>query len=791
MNPSVTADDADAYLRDLQPHLLVTSESSPAAAVARRLGIDLVDPEHLGERREAGTLVPADPTSVALLLPTSGTTGRPKVVPLTHANLTGSARNIAASLQLTSTDRCLGMMPYYHIHGLMAGLLAPLAAGGSVIAAGGFDPKGIRSWLEDLEPSWYTGVPAIHRAVLDSLRRESPLVHHLRFVRSSSAALAPQLMKELERALGVPVIEAYGMTEASHQIATNPLPPGPRQPGTVGAASGTTIAILTDAVVHTDPDRVGEVVIKGPGVVNGYRENPAATAEAFHDGWFRTGDLGQVDYRGYLRLVGRLKEIINRGGEKVAPQEVEEILLSHPAIAQAVAFPYAHPTLGEDVAAVVVVHPGENMSVAELIRFAAARLAAHKVPRHILVTDEIPVSGTGKYQRHRMAEQLGLTDYTDSASIDSHGSVLASIWGESLRLAHIPRNVNFFALGGDSLRAMDLITSLAERFGRVVPLTFFTEGPATLSDMEAIFAGTGVAVASEVEDDGASVYFAEEGALVRSSLNPDGALGNIPIGVRPAGPLDQPGATSTDETCTSSPSHLVMPMRLTGSRAPVFLIFANPAGAVSARFVTESLDAGRVVHALAPIWSEVDSLQQVVDQMTDTVVAETGSGLVHLVGHSLGGLVVYEMAGRLEAAGRRAGALVLIDTVVPHLPGRPTYRRRLRPTLGVPALWRKAHRVSQDNELFHFPIDETGALARGYRPTPLRRPMDLLTTAPSRDLHGGLLGWDEIHQGRATWRPVPGEHLNVFQPPHVHALARLLHDCLETAESAQAMDAVY
>jgi acyl-CoA synthetase (AMP-forming)/AMP-acid ligase II/acyl carrier protein len=538
MGPSATEEECRAYLTDLRPRLLVTTAGSAAAAAASGLGIETLASEAL---TPVGAVVveptPPRPAGTALILPTSGTTGRPKLVPLSHANLAASAKNIAASLELTHDDRCLGLMPYYHIHGLVAGLLAPLAAGGSVIAAGGFDAARIRAWLQDGSPTWYTAVPTIHRAVLDALGQDRPVAHRLRFMRSSSSALAPQLMTELEEFFGAPAIEAYGMTEASHQMAINPLPPRPRRPGTVGVAFGTSVALLSDGVTHTEADRVGEVVIKGPGVLSEYRDNPAATAEAFHEGWFRTGDLGQLDDDGYLRLVGRVKEMINRGGEKIAPREVEEVLLAHPAVAQAVAFPCPHPTLGEDVAALVVARQGQTTSAAEIVRFAQGRLSPHKVPRRVIISDRIPLGPTGKPQRNRMAAQLRLAEPVAEDQAHGQRSALRAIWAEILRLEHVPSDVDFFALGGDSLRAMAMMSAVEERLGQAPPLSFLTEGTATLERMEGMLATPSPAAAAELPAEDTAVSYAEEAALLRANLDPDGALCNVTIGLRMRGEL--------------------------------------------------------------------------------------------------------------------------------------------------------------------------------------------------------------------------------------------------------------
>ena len=343
----------------------------------------------------------------ALVLHTSGTTSRPKIVPLRQRNLAASAQNIATSLQLTAADRSLTVMPLFHIHGIMAGLLAPLSAGGCVVATPGFDAFKFHRWLDDLRPTYYTAVPTMHQMVL-ARSPEARRTTSLRFVRSSSASLPGPVLDGLTELFAVPVVEAYGMTEASHQMTCNPLPPRTAKRGSVGIATGIEVAIL-DAQhrVLATGDR-GEVAIRGATVVDGYENNPAANEAAFTAGWFRTGDEGVLDDEGYLFLTGRLKEQINRGGEKISPLEIDEILLRHPAIAEAVTFAIPHDKLGEEVGAAVVLVEGHVATEAELREFLRGQLAPFKVPKQIVLVAEIPKGATGKVQRIGLAARLEL-----------------------------------------------------------------------------------------------------------------------------------------------------------------------------------------------------------------------------------------------------------------------------------------------------------------------------------------------------------------------------------------------
>ncbi len=428
LNPAYRADEFEFYLGDLNARALIVERgsSSPAVEVARKLGVRLLellvdDGAAAGEfsLRAAGgdavaaTAAPiyADPGDVSMLLHTSGTTSRPKIVPLSQANLCASAQNIGRTLAFTGADRGLNIMPLFHIHGLIAGVLAPLAAGSSVFCTPGFNALKFFAWMNEARPTWYTAVPTMHQAIVGRAAKNAEVIarHPLRFLRSSSSSMPPQVIAELEAVFGAPLIESYGMTEATHQMASNPLPPQVRKRGTVGVAAGPEVAIMGEDGNLLRPGATGEIVIRGANVTSGYENNDTANAEGFRDGWFRTGDQGQMDGEGYLSITGRLKEIINRGGEKVSPREVDEILMDHPAVAQVVCFGMPHAKLGEEVAACVVLRDGQAASERELQAYVASRVADFKVPRKILFMDEIPKGATGKLQRIGLAAKLGLT----------------------------------------------------------------------------------------------------------------------------------------------------------------------------------------------------------------------------------------------------------------------------------------------------------------------------------------------------------------------------------------------
>jgi oxalate---CoA ligase len=423
LNPAYRQDEFEFYMSDLKAKALIIEAggASPAVAAAEKLGVALLkltaEPhDGAGTFRLSGASTgaaarsgPAECDDIALILHTSGTTSRPKIVPLTHANVWTSARNIAHTLELADRDRALNVMPLFHIHGLIAGLAAPLSCGGSVFCTPGFHALKFFAALEEAKPTWYTAVPTMHQAILIRASHHKEIIarHPLRFVRSSSSSLPPQVIGELEAVFHAPVIEAYGMTEATHQMAANPLR-GIRKPGSVGLAAGPEIAVMDEAGRLLGPGATGEIVIRGDNVTGGYESNPKANAEAFVNGWFRTGDQGIIDAEGYLTLTGRLKEIINRAGEKISPREVDEALMDHPAVLQVVTFAVPHHMLGEDVAAAVVLREGAAATEQELRAYLSERLAAFKTPRKIVFLEEIPKGATGKLQRIGLAQKLGL-----------------------------------------------------------------------------------------------------------------------------------------------------------------------------------------------------------------------------------------------------------------------------------------------------------------------------------------------------------------------------------------------
>ncbi len=490
LNPSYRLEEFKLSMENLHIKALVTlpGNDSPACKAAESLGIPVIDLKP--DDRMAGIFsltsdLPIDETisepilagveNVALVLQTSGTTSHPKIVPLTHRNIFYSVNNISRAYVLTPEDRCLNMMPLFHIHGLMAAVAASLASGGSVVCARGYIPDQVLGWLSGLAPTWYTAVPTMHQAILEQIRRQPEAARQmkLRFIRSCSSALAPHLAQDLETTLRAPVLEAYGMTEAAHQIAGNPLPPRTHKFGSVGLSTGTTRISIRDVKGKVLPTgAIGEICIRGENVMVGYENNPVANATNFTGGWLRTGDLGFLDEDGYLFIQGRLKELINRGGEKISPREIDDVILRHPAVKQAVAFAVPHPSLGEDVAAAIVLREGQKVSTQELRQYAAANLADFKVPRQIVFVQEIPKGPTGKIQRIGLAEKLR-TELDDFLTRETAGlfeprtpleTELLSIWQRVLDMKQVGIQDDFLAMGGDSIKAARILMLVNDRF---------------------------------------------------------------------------------------------------------------------------------------------------------------------------------------------------------------------------------------------------------------------------------------------------------------------------------------
>ncbi len=776
LNPAYRASELEFYLTDLRPQAVVIEAGldSPVAEIAAVLGIPVLELERLASglagdiellcTDEIGQAVsPAvespSPADVALLLHTSGTTARPKLVPLTQANLVASARHIAESLALSPSDRGLNVMPLFHIHGLEAALLASLAAGGSVVCCPGFVVSKFFEWMTNFRPSWYTAVPTIHQLILARAKSKDDLPERvsLRFIRSCSSALPPSLMEEMESVFQVPVIEAYGMTEAAHQMASNQLPPGKRKPGSVGVAAGPQVGIMDDAGNLLPPGTAGEVVIRGPNVTDGYFDNQEANATAFTHGWFRTGDEGLTDADGYVFLRGRKKEIINRGGEKIAPREIDEALLSHPAVAQAVAFPAPHSLLGEAVAAAVVLKPGRQVTEKALREFAGVRLATFKIPERILFLQEIPKGPTGKIQRIGLFAQLGIGEIRAVAAtrppfVAPHSKIekrIAAAFAETLAAERVGLHDNFFDLGGDSLLAAVLLTRIEASEGLEISFVELTEDP-TVSGISKLLASPRSSRTGDTEQQ-------ELRVVVRAGSS------------RPA-LFCVPGSSANLAGFFHLARHFSPDQTLTAFRLP-------------------SRDSAK------------SRLEELAAHYVGEVLAAQQEGPYHLVGVCTGGLVVYEMARQLTAMGKDVGVLALLDC----------YNNAWAAGIGLRA--RSGYRIDLLRKRLRYQrrnMRKTGLggaarylrakfadLFRTWRQRTQRLPIrDAATQYVPRVWLGSLvlfrveeprvegynypdMGWRGLAQGGIVIHDIPGSHIVMLSEPNVQLIAERLRALLE------------
>ena len=420
LNPSYKQEEFEFYLDDLKPKFLLVEPNSKSLAViaAKNLNIPVFEMK-ISDNQPLGTFELFDQETdyknpndydEALVLHTSGTTSRPKIVPLSNLNIFTSAVNISKSLKLTADDHCLNIMPLFHIHGLIAVLSASAKVGASVCASNGFNALKFLDLAETQNITWYSGVPTMHQAILLRAQKNSDKAKklNLRFIRSSSASLPPAIFEQLNDIFQTPVIEAYGMTEATHQMASNPLPPAIQKPGLVGMPAGPEICIMNDKNEKLPHGEIGEICIKGDNVTNGYENNPEANKQSFVNNWFRTGDEGFFDEDGYLKISGRLKEIINKGGEKISPLEVDNILMDFPPIDQALCFGYKDKMLGEDIAVAIKLKENKSCTEDDIKSYANEKLAKFKIPKKIFIVEDIPKGATGKLQRIGLAKKFGL-----------------------------------------------------------------------------------------------------------------------------------------------------------------------------------------------------------------------------------------------------------------------------------------------------------------------------------------------------------------------------------------------
>ncbi|MBM2840780.1 MAG: acyl-CoA synthetase (AMP-forming)/AMP-acid ligase [Bacteroidetes bacterium] len=759
LNPAYRSSEFEFYLSDLNARALIIHADldSPARKAAQARGIPVIDLTHdpkqpagvfelIGDVVHSAPEVEyAQPDDVGLVLHTSGTTSRPKIVPLTHLNLCTSANNVAASLTLTESDRCLNVMPLFHIHGLVGAVLSSLTAGASLVCTPGFHADQFFQWMAGFHPTWYTAVPTMHQAVLARVDTNRDVVagSSLRFIRSSSASLPPQVMAALEEAFKVPVIESYGMTEASHQMTSNPLPPGQRRPGTVGVAAGPEVAIMDEAGNFLSAGESGEIVIRGNNVTRGYETNETANQSAFFKGWFRTGDQGVMDGDGYLRIIGRIKEIVNRGGEKIAPREIDETFLSHPDVVQAVAFAVPHPTLGEDLAVAVVLREKSVVTHIELRKFAFANLAAFKVPSQVIIVEEIPRGPTGKLQRIGLAEKLASKLKADYAPPRNPlEEALVKIWTGKLNARHLGIHDNFFALGGDSLTAVQVLVEIERLTGKVLHQSI-------------LFAAPTVEQLASVLENGVS-------ESAGSYLLPIQSKGvRVPF-------FCVPGHGGDVFTFVDLSNNL-------GSEQPVY-VFKFPDHAARNDEIANSM------------------IDELAISYVDEMRAVQPNGPYFLIGFCFGGEVVFRMAQRLLGQNQIVGLVAIIHAYLPGSIRFVGFEERIRHHRDMfrqinskeklkYLLARLKNLASRMSNKLSVAISHRRFKAQdpshSHRPLPIAislfRPIEGFSNLMSYDPQ---MGWRGMAAEVKVFE-VPGNKTTMLKEPQVRILAEQLRSCLE------------
>ncbi|MBW4563693.1 MAG: AMP-binding protein [Mojavia pulchra JT2-VF2] len=787
LNPAYSAAEFDFYFGDLNAKALIVQAGidSPARKVAMARNIPIIElvPQleaEAGIFRLVGEthLPPVQRTSsrsedTALVLHTSGTTARPKIVPLTQANLYISAQNIKNALELGPSDRCLNVMPLFHVQGLITAILSSVAAAASVACTPGFDNAQFFAWLQAMQATWYTAVPTIHQAVLNAaadINKSLNEFPRLRFIRSGGAALPRPIMTALEELFQAPVLEGYGMTETGSISSLNPLPPRQRKPGSVGIAAGLEIGIMDETGHLLKPNQIGEIVVQGGNVMLAYENNSLANQSTFTNGWFRTGDQGYLDHEGYLFITGRLKEQINRGGEKISPREIDEVLLDHPAVAQAVAFAVPHPTLGEDLAAAIVLRQNASVTAKEIREFAATKLADFKVPTQVVFVKEIPKGSTGKLQRIGLADKL--TDQLKATFVAPRTDIeklLATIWVEVLGIEQVGIYDNFFALGGDSLVALRLFTAIEKSLGQNLPISTLLQAP------------TVEQLATKI--------------------------------------LQLESSQSWSSLVTLQPF---------GSKPPLFCIHGLGGEVLCFRELAMHLGTDQPLYGLQPQGLDgkqapFTRLEDMAAHYVEEIQTIQSKGPYFLGGYSFGGNVAFEMAQQLRQQGEEVALLVMFDSCRPGYDVRLPFVKRLGEhlnnllQLGPDYLWQRTevwrqwipnllnsglyrfkqkykHYFNVQSDQFldtdrHLEISEANKQALSnyeFQVYPGRvvlfRTDDQARVSAVGIQYDPQFGWGDVVTGGLDIYCIPGSHFSLLNEPYVKVVAEKLHTCLDQAQ---------
>jgi acyl-CoA synthetase (AMP-forming)/AMP-acid ligase II/thioesterase domain-containing protein/acyl carrier protein len=790
MNPVLSVGEFAIYLRDLKVQAVAVDAEMETAVrgVARDMGLPIFEVERIDHRvagmidlrsdsppREAARPGRSRLEDLAMVLTTSGTTSHSKVVPITQRQLANKFRRTAGAYSLTASDRCLNLMPLFHAHGLFA-LGNELVTSGSYATLPEFSADTFFRLLESLQPTWYTGSYTFHMAIHAAAAAHAASVERsrLRFFRTASGPLDAQIVQELEALFRAPAVNNYGSTEIAC-ICCTPFPPAVRKPGTVGLPGGGQVAIMGPDDQLLPQGESGEVVVDSSLDFDGYENDPVANGQCFTGKWFRTGDEGFFDEDGYLTLTGRIKDIINRGGEKITPSEVDKALTAHPDIAAAVAFPVPHATLGEEVAAAVVPAKGAALTDETLTHFLRGKLAPFKVPRHFVIVDKIPKGATGKIARKDLARALGLVTESAAARPARADDRLATpleaqlqgLWADVLGLRRVGLHEDFFMLGGDSLQAVDLFLRVEKEIGRRLPRSVLFE------------AGTVAKMAERIEH--------------------------------------------------VVPSPCIVSIQPKGQRPPFFCVHDGNGQVLNYRELARLIGDEQPFYGIQcrGLDAEEEPFTR-IDDMAEYYIREIRkvkpAGPYYIGGYSFGGRVAYVMAQKLRAGGEEVAFLALLDVYSQSGQRRrglgswlAHHRDRIRalPPSQVPTyLWMRGRNLGEMiymrlrlrsyssawnyfksrgrpmPRLLRHPVLANDLIRRDYRASPYDGDATLfkaeLYAWAHSDQHDG---WHDLIKGKLEVRPISGRHFEIVKPPHVQALARELADALEKAQVATAQPA--
>jgi acyl-CoA synthetase (AMP-forming)/AMP-acid ligase II/thioesterase domain-containing protein/acyl carrier protein len=783
LNPDCTMGEFALQMRDMRVDAVAigTDMDTPARGAAAELGLPLFDiqpdgagaiclvPPAQGCQASCENLGPAEPDDIAVLLATSGTTSHSKIVPILQRNMAARFSNMARTLRLSTDDRCLNLLRLFHGGGIGRGVAATMVSGGSVAFLKDSSISGIFDTLDNEKATWAGGSYAHYHAIHPHLEKHSETIERiatqLRFLSSGTGPLNPQVGVDVEKAFGVPILVIFGTTETGSITGDSPGDVRPDR-ASVGKRIHDGVAIIDGQGSEVSDGEIGEIVVKGQGVIDGYENDDAANRLAFKGDWFRSGDMGYFDKNGYLYVTGRMKELINRGGEKVSPNEIDATLLEHPDIIDAATFPVPHPTLGEDVAVAIVSAEGASLDDAAVMTYLRERLSEQKLPRRLFITDEIPKGPTGKTQRHKLADVFCAPDGGDNGQSGDYRPAtpleaqLQGLWAASLGRDHIGLHDDYFQLGGDSLQAVELFLSIEKTLGQPLPRSILFEA-STVAEM-----------------------------------------------------AERIGSTAT--------ARCVVPIQPNGSRPPLFCVHDVNGHVLNFRALASYLGAEQPVYGIQS--AGLDGSEAPLTRIEDMAIryitelrAVQPFGPYYLCGYSMGGWIAYEMAQKLTKAGQRVAFLGLFDTASRQGPQRASLQqwldhhasamRALKLSDNAPYLGQRARnlaemsRIALRSRLFGAAhaigvTSDTGTpgriadanryASRNYQIRLYASDAVLFKATPYAWTHRNAHeGWRDLIEGHFETLPIPGTHGDILEEPHVQELAVTLSVCLDARQPEQ------